>query len=223
MCGRFSLTTNIGAVALRFGVRSYLEEGSHVPRYNIAPAQTVIVVGDDGTRYLTRMRWGLIPSWAKDPAIGNRMINARAETVATRPAFRVALRKRRCLVVADGFYEWQERVRGKQPFYLALRSREPFGFAGLWDTWMSPEGDEIGSCTIITTEANELLRPIHDRMPVILTREAEAIWLDPAIQEPTQLLPLLKPYPAEGMELYPVSTRVNNPAHDGPECMEPLE
>src|SRR5574337_2064866 len=126
MCGRFTLTTSLGAVALRFKVRSGLEEAGHVPRYNIAPTQTVIVIGDDGTRYLTQMRWGLIPSWAKDPAIGNRMINARAETVETKPAFRVALRKRRCLVVADGFYEWQERARGKQPFYLALKSREPY-------------------------------------------------------------------------------------------------
>lgn len=222
MCGRFSLTTNIGAVALRFGVRTSLEDAGDVPRYNIAPTQTVIVVGDDGQRHLTRMRWGLIPSWAKDHAIGNRMINARAETVATRPAFRVALRKRRCLVVADGFYEWQERAGGKQPYHLALKSREPFGFAGLWDTWMSPEGDEIRSCTIITTEANELLRPIHDRMPVILTREAEGLWLDPAIQEPARLLPLLKPYPAEAMEAYQVSPWVNTPSHDTPRCIEPL-
>jgi putative SOS response-associated peptidase YedK len=221
MCGRFTLTTSLGAVALRFGVRTSLEEAGDAPRYNIAPTQTVIVIGDDGQRYLTRMRWGLIPSWAKDPAIGNRMINARAETVATKRAFRAALRKRRCLVVADGFYEWQQRGRGKQPFRIMLRSGEPFGFAGLWENWLSPEGEEIQSCTIITTEANDLLRPIHDRMPVILTREAEVVWLDSAIQEPTQLLPLLKPYPAEGMELYPVSTRVNNPAHDGPECIKP--
>src|SRR5574337_21046 len=222
MCGRFGLKADLSAVVQRFRVlRPSAELAAWTPRYNIAPTQTVIVVGDDGQRYLTQMRWGLIPSWAKDPAIGNRMINARAETVATRPAFRTALRKRRCLVVADGFYEWQERARGKQPFYLALKSREPFGFAGLWDTWMSPESEEIRSCTIITTDANELLLPIHDRMPVILTQEAEAIWLDPAIQEPTQLLPLLKPYPAEGMELYPVSTRVNSPAHDGPECIKP--
>lgn len=223
MCGRFSLTTNIGAVALRFGVRSYLEEAGHVLRYNIAPTQTVIVVGDDGRRYLTQMRWGLIPSWAKDPAIGNRTINARAETVATRPAFRVALRKRRCLVVADGFYEWQERDRGKQPFYLALKSREPFGFTGLWDTWTSPEGEEIRSCTIITTEANELLLPIHNRMPVILTREAETIWLDPAIYEPSMLLQILTPYPAHEMEVYPVRPLVNSTENDSPDCIVPAQ
>lgn len=140
MCGRFTLITSLGAVARRFGVLTDLAEAGHVPRYNIAPTQTVIMVGDDGQRYLTRMRWGLIPSWAKDPAIGNRMINARAETVATKRAFRAALRKRRCLVVADGFYEWQKRDRTKQPFRIVLKSGEPFGFAGLWETWRSPKG-----------------------------------------------------------------------------------
>ena len=221
MCGRFTLTTNLGAIAKRFGVSRFLEEVG--PRYNIAPTQTVIVVNDDGTRHLTQMQWGLIPSWAKDPAIGNRMINARAETVATKPTFRVALRKRRCLIPADGFYEWKPTGRRKQPVYIALKSREPFGFAGLWEVWTSSGGEEIKSCTIITTEANELQKPIHDRMPVILTRESEAVWLDPAIQEPARLLPLLKPYPAEEMEAYPVSARMNNPSHDGPECIEPLE
>lgn len=221
MCGRFTLTTTLGTVALRFKVRTGLEEADFSPRYNIAPTQTVIVVGDDGQRYLTRMRWGLIPSWAKDPAIGNRMINARAETVATKRAFRAALRKRRCLVVADGFYEWQKRDRTKQPFRIVLKSGEPFGFAGLWESWRSPEGEEIKRCTIITVDANELLRPIHDRMPVILTREAEAVWLDPTIQEPASLLPLLTPYPSDEMECFAVDTLVNNPAHETPECIAP--
>ena len=220
MCGRFTLTTNLGAIAKRFGVSRFLEEVG--PRYNIAPTQTVIVVSDDGTRHLTQMRWGLIPSWAKDPAIGNRMINARAETVATKPAFRVALRNRRCLIPADGFYEWTPAGRRKQPVYIALKSRAPFAFAGLWEAWISPEGQEIKSCTIITTEANDLLKPIHDRMPVIVTQEAEAVWLDPTIQDPERLLPLLTPYPSEEMEAYPVSTKVNNPVHDTPECVLPL-
>ena len=220
MCGRFTLTTNLGAIAKRFGVARFLEEVG--PRYNIAPTQTVIVVNDDGTRHLTQMQWGLIPSWAKDPAIGNRMINARGETVATKPAFRVALRKRRCLIPADGFYEWQPVGRRKQPVYITLKTREPFSFAGLWESWTAPDGEEIKSCTIITTEANELLKRIHDRMPVILTREAEAVWLDPAIQDPERLLPLLKPYSSEGMEVYPVSTKVNSPANDGPECIEAM-
>jgi len=223
MCGRFSLTANLTTVAQRFGVPIPTAESAvWIPSYNIPPTKTVVVVGDDGTRYLTEMRWGLIPSWAKDPSIGNRMINARAETVSTKPAFRAALRKRRCLVVADGFYEWQKEGRGKQPFYIALKSREPFGFAGLWETWTSPDGAEIKSCTIITTEANELLRQIHDRMPVILTGEAEAVWLDPTIQEPARLLPLLKPYPAQEMEAYPVSRLVNLPTYDAPECVLPI-
>lgn len=220
MCGRFTLTTNLGANAARFGVARFLEEVG--PRYNIAPTQTVIVVSDDGTRHLTQMQWGLIPSWAKDPTIGNRMINARAETVATKPAFRVALRKRRCLIPADGFYEWQQAGRRKQPVYITFKTREPFSFAGLWDTWTAPDGEAIRTCTIITTEANELLKPIHDRMPVILTREAESVWLDPTLQDPAKLLPLLKSYPAQEMEAYAVSLRVNSPSHDTPECLLPL-
>ncbi|MGH7369454.1 MAG: SOS response-associated peptidase, partial [Candidatus Methylomirabilaceae bacterium] len=192
------------------------------PRYNIAPTQTVIVVNDDGTRHLMQMQWGLIPSWAKDPTIGTRMINARGETVATKPAFRAALRRRRCLIPADGFYEWQPVGRRKQPVYITLKTREPFSFAGLWEIWTSREGKELKTCTIITTEANELLKPIHDRMPVILTKEAESVWLGPTIQDPAILLPLLTPYPAQEMEVHPVSTRVNNPTHDSPECIQPL-
>lgn len=222
MCGRFTRTADLNTIAKRFGVATMADERASPQRYNIAPTQTVIVVGDDGTRSLTEMQWGLIPSWAKDPSIGNRMINARAETLAVKPAFRVALRKRRCLVVADGFYEWQQRGRTKQPFHIVLKSREPFGFAGLWDTWTSPDGKEILTCTIITTEANELLKPIHDRMPVILARDAEALWLDPKTQDPSRLLPLLTPYPAKDMEVYPISTWVNNPTHDNPECIQPL-
>jgi putative SOS response-associated peptidase YedK len=221
MCGRFTLTTNLGAIAKRFGVARFLEEVG--PRYNMAPTQTVIVVSDDGTRHVTEMRWGLIPSWAKDPTIGNRMINARAETVATKPAFRAALRKRRCLIPADGFYEWQPVGRRKQPVYITLKSWEPFSFARLWEAWTSPEGEEVRSCTIITTEANDLLKPIHDRMPVILTREAERVWLDPTIEDPARLLPLLTPYPAEEMEAYPVSLWVNNPLHDSRECIKPVQ
>jgi len=223
MCGRFSLAADPSTIAQRFAVTmSTAESAAWTLHYNIAPTKTVVVVGDDGTRYLTQMRWGLIPSWAKDPAIGNRMINARAETVATKPAFRVALRKHRCLVVADGFYEWQQRGRAKQPFYIVLKSREAFGFAGVWETWTAPDGEEIKTCTIITTEANELLKPIHDRMPVILSLQAEVVWLDPSIQDPEKLLPLLKPYPAEEMEAYPVSRLVNSPQNDFPDIILPI-
>lgn len=149
------------------------------------------------------------------------MINARAETLPVKPAFRVALRKRRCLVVADSFYEWGQRRGAKQPFRIVLKSREAFGFAGLWDAWTSPEGETIRRCTIITTEANELLKPIHDRMPVILAREAEAFWLVPTIQGPAKLLTPLKPYPAKEMEFYPVSRVVNSPQNDSPDIILP--
>jgi putative SOS response-associated peptidase YedK len=220
MCGRFTLTKNLKELAERFSASVSSESTPTAPRYNIAPTQNVIVVSDDGQRHLQQMRWGLIPSWAKDPAIGNRMINARAETLSEKPSFRAALKKRRCIIPADGFYEWQKLGKVKQPVHIVLKSREPFGFAGLWEHWKSPEGEEILTCTIITTEANELLKTVHDRMPVILTREAEGMWLDPKIQEPEQLLPLLKQYPPEAMEHYPVSRQVNSPAVDEPGNIE---
>jgi putative SOS response-associated peptidase YedK len=216
MCGRFTLTADLKSVAERFGAPASDVE-TPVPRYNIAPTQGVIVVNDEGRRQLRQMRWGLIPSWAKEAAIGNKLINARAETLTEKPSFREALKKRRCLIPADGFYEWQKLGKLKQPMRIVLKSREPFGFAGLWDVWENSEGDEIRTCTIITTAANELLREIHTRMPVILTREDEALWLDPKIQDPAVLLPLLKQYPAELMEFYPVSTQVNTATIDQPE------
>jgi len=200
---------------------SQKRKAAFIPRYNIAPTQSVIVVNDTGQRQLVQMRWGLIPSWAKDPAIGNRMINARAETLTVKPAFRVALRKRRCLILADGFYEWQKKEKIKQPMFIRLKSREPFGFAGLWEHWNSPEGEEILTCTIITTEANELLKQVHERMPVILPREKEDEWLDPNA-EPSRLLELLKPYPSDLMEFYEVSRLVNSPANDTPDCIVPV-
>ncbi len=223
MCGRFTLTADLKAVADRFGVPVPPDWATCAPRYNIAPSQNVIVVGGDGKRYMKEMRWGLIPTWAKDPSIGNQMINARAETLAEKPAFRAALKKRRCLIPADGFFEWQKLGKVKQPMRIVLRSHEPFGFAGLWEHWRSPEGKEVLTCTIITTEANELLKQVHDRMPVILTREAEAGWLDPKIQEPEKLLPLLMPYPPEQMEFYPVSRQMNSPSIDEPGNIEPAK
>jgi putative SOS response-associated peptidase YedK len=222
MCGRFTLSTDLKSVAERFGASVADEVAPAAPRYNIAPTQTVIVVSDDGQRHLRQMRWGLIPSWAKDPAIGNRMINARVETIAEKPSFCTALKKRRCIIPADGFFEWQKLGKVKQPMHIVLKSREPFGFAGLWERWTSPDGEEILSCTIITTAANELLRAVHDRMPVILTREAEAVWLDPTIQEPERLLPLLKQFPAELMEYYEVSRQVGSPSVDKPSNIERL-
>ena len=222
MCGRFTLTTELKQIAERFAAPLPPAAPTTKPRWNIAPTQSVIVVNDTGARQLVAMRWGLVPSWATDPSIGNRMINARAETIAEKPAFCVALKKRRCIIPADGFYEWQQTGKLKQPVRIVLKSREPFGFAGLWEQWTSPTGDDLLSCTIITTAANELLKAVHERMPVILSREDEVVWLDPKIQDPETLLPLLKQYPSELMEYYPVSREVNSPANDVPQCIVPI-
>jgi putative SOS response-associated peptidase YedK len=221
MCGRYTLTTDLKQVAKRFDAAAD-EIPAVSPRYNIAPTQNVIVVSDDGKRTIKQMRWGLIPSWAKDPAIGNRMINARSETLAEKPAFRAALKKRRCIIPADGFYEWQKLGKMKQPMRIVLKSGQPFGFAGLWERWQSPEGEEVLSCTIITTAANELLKAVHDRMPVILTRDAEAAWLNPNIQETEKLLALLKQFPSDELEFYPVSREVNSPQIDERRNIEPI-
>ena len=165
------------------------------------------------------MKWGLIPFWAKDPKIGSRMINARAETVAEKPAFRNALKKRRCLVLADGYYEWQKTPVGKRPFRIVMRSGEPFAFAGLWETWKDPEGNVIPSCTIITTAANDFLAPIHNRMPIILPREKEERWLDTGFDDQATLTSVLIPHPGEDMDAYEVSTMVNYARNDGPEVI----
>jgi putative SOS response-associated peptidase YedK len=222
MCGRFTLTADLEEIAQRFSV-SPPPNANYNPRYNIAPTQNVIVVSNTGQRQLTQMRWGLIPSWAKDPSIGNRMINARSESLAEKPSFRTALKKRRCVIPADGFYEWQKLGKVKQPVRIVLKSREPFGFAGLWERWTSPEGHELLTCTIITTAANELLQKVHDRMPVILSREHEEQWLDPGIDDPKKLSGLLVSYPSALMEFYVVSREVNSPSVDKPSNIEPIE
>ena len=220
MCGRFTLTTDFDRLEERFSFHA--ANLSYTPRYNIAPTQPVLTLMKEEGHRVGFLRWGLIPSWAKDAAIGDRMINARAETVAEKPSFRRALQKRRCLVLADGFYEWQKEGKKKTPLYIALKSREPFGFAGLWETWQSPAGETIRSCTIITTTPNTLMESIHNRMPVMLPREAEALWLDRTVEDPQVLLPLLAPYPAKAMEAYAVSPLVNSPRNDTPVCIEPL-
>ena len=223
MCGRFTLSTPAQTLASLFDLTETLELP---PRYNIAPTDAVATVrlpAEDAERELALLRWGLIPPWAKDPAVGSRMINARAETVATSPAFRAAFRQRRCLVPATGFYEWQRLERRKQPFYIRMRDGLPFAFAGLWEHWEGPDGAAIESCTLITTEPSELVRPVHDRMPVILDPKDYELWLDPGVRSPERLQSLLRPYPAEKMLAYPVRPWVNNPAHDDPECIEPLE
>ena len=169
------------------------------------------------------LRWGLVPGWAKDPAIGSRLINARAETAAEKPAFRTALRRRRCLVAADGFYEWQQAGRTKQPYFIHLRDDRPFALAGLWEAWEGADHAWLETCTLLTTEPNDVVRPIHDRMPVILPPQAYSCWLDPAIEDPRQLAPLLVPYPSDQMEAYRVGRLVNSPSHDAPGCIEPAE
>lgn len=167
------------------------------------------------------VQWGLVPSWAKDPKIGNRLINARAESVADKPAFRAAFRRRRCLVPADGYYEWQKRPGGKLPFLIHLPHDRPFAFAGLWEAWRPPGSDEsLYTCTVITTDANERTRPIHDRMPVILNPEHYNLWLDPKLQDASKLQPLLRPLESSELHADPVSTRVNSPRNDDPGCVE---
>ena len=190
--------------------------------YNIAPTQEVLTVVGGETRRAGYMRWGLIPSWAKDSSIGSWMLNARAEMEADRLAFRTALRRRRCLVLADGFYEWQRAGASRRPMRIVMRSGEPFAFAGLWETWRDPEGEVVPSCTIITTEANELLRPIHYRTPVILPREKEGFWLDRDVKDPAALGNVLNPYPTDAMAAYQVSSLVNSFANDGPGVIEPI-
>ena len=222
MCGRFTLGATAATLAAQFDLATV---PTWTPRYNIAPTQEVLVVlqpSPQANREARLHRWGLIPPWAKDPSIGNRMINARAETVATKPAFRRAFKERRCLLLADGLYEWQRQERRKQPFFIRLRDGRPFAFAGLWEHWEGSEGMAIQSCTILTTTSNEVVGRIHDRMPVILNPTDYDRWLDPSIQEPAVLQTLLRPYPADEMMAYPVSTRVNNPANDSPECVELL-
>ena len=222
MCGRFTLSTPTNALADLFDVA---ETFQLPPRYNVAPTNPVAVVrrpDEDAERELALLQWGFIPSWAKEPSVGSRMINARGETAATSPAFRAAFRRRRCLVLSDGFYEWQKLERRKQPFYFRMQDGAPFAFAGLWEHWEGADGSVVQSCTLITGEPNELVRPVHDRMPVILPREHYDLWLDPTVQRVDLLQPLLRPYDADQMVAYPVGRFVNNPANDDPDCIRPL-
>jgi putative SOS response-associated peptidase YedK len=228
VCGRFTLTADPDELRRVFSglnlPQAITDTQNITPRYNIAPTQPVMVIANDGRDRFDHYLWGLIPSWAKDPEIGNRMINARAETLAEKPAFRSAFRRRRCLIPASGFYEWKQEAgrKGKTPMYIKLKSGESFAFAGLWESWNSPDGSNILSCTIITTTPNELMQSIHNRMPVILPPEAYGLWLTPRDLPAAQLQPLLKPYPAEEMTAYPVSTLVNSPVNDVPECIAPV-
>ncbi len=215
MCGRFTLTVDPAQLEDIFPWAVISTNIS--PRYNIAPSQSVAVIPNIKNYRIDLYRWGLIPSWAKEAAIGNRMINARAETINEKPSFRTAIKKRRCLILADGFYEWMPSPENKSkvPYYIRLSSGDVFGFAGLWDLWASPDGP-IKSCTIITTQPNELVAPIHDRMPVIIPREAHMKWLNPNEINPQSISDLLVPFPANQMQAYPVSRAVNDPRIDSP-------
>ena len=221
MCGRYNLIADAQAFIDAFQVINRLPWR---PRYNIAPSQEVPAIRQEAEgRKAVLLRWGLIPHWAKEEKFGYHTINARAETVDTKPAFRSAFRRRRCLIPATGFYEWRQVNRHKQPYNIRLKERELFAFAGLWEHWQSPEGKEIESCTIIVTDANEVLKPIHDRMPVILDPDQYDTWLDPSIRDADALKSLLKPYPAERLEFWPVSRRVGNPANDDPSLIKPVD
>lgn len=222
MCGRFSLYSDFRTIVDRFNVDEVtFSEAEYEARYNVAPSQQVVAVINDGEKNrLGLLRWGLIPPWAKDAKIGYKMINARAETAAEKPSYRNAFKKKRCLVVADSFYEWQRTDDGKQPMLIRMKDGEPFAFAGLWESWKSPEGEMIYSCSILTTEPNELMQSIHDRMPVVLSKEDEQRWVDPDVQDDEVLKAMLKPYDASQMEAYPVSTEVNSPKNNGPELIE---
>lgn len=222
MCGRFTLTVDPGELQDRF--ENYNFPSNFAPRFNVAPSQPILAIPNDGENTADFFTWGLIPMWAKDPAMGNRLINARAETLAEKPSFRGSLKYKRCLILADGFYEWKSTGsrKTKIPYFIHMKDRKPFAFAGLWDTWNSPDGSLIKSCTIITTEPNDLVALVHNRMPAILHPRDYDKWLDPSPQTPENVQPLLQPFPAEAMSAYPVSTRVNKTDHDAPELVVPV-
>jgi putative SOS response-associated peptidase YedK len=222
MCGRYRLSKRKQLIEEHWDA---VGEEDWEPRYNIAPTQPVPVIRQhpkEPTRQLSLMRWGLIPSWAKNASAAARMINARSETASTQPAFRDALQLRRCLIPADGFYEWQKQGTGKQPYCFAVNGGELFAFAGLWERWKNPSGEWIRTCSILTTTPNAVTAAIHDRMPVILDPDSYDLWLDPGMQDTATVSALLKPFAAQAMQRYPVSARINHAANDDEECARPI-
>ncbi len=220
MCGRYSVTVNPSQLAEHFDALPPVEPES--PRYNAAPTQNLPTLLNDGDRHIQLLRWGLIPHWAKDAAQGNRMINVRVESLTEKPTFKNTLQKRRCLVLADGFYEWQKNEHGKTPMRFTLKSGEPFAFAGLWELWNNPEGELVRTFTILTTTPNELVESVHNRMPVILLPENEKTWLSNDA-ETGDWLKVLNPYPADLMKVYAVSPKINSPSNDDPSVIEPAQ
>lgn len=226
MCGRFSLDIPAPSIAEFF---LSLDKGDLAPRYNIAPTQPVLGVlcdpqkPDSRQRIATFMRWGLIPSWAKDASMGARLSNARSETLAEKPSFRAAYKYRRCLIPASGFFEWKTLGKTKQPYYIYGAKGQPLAFAGLWEHWSGPQGEEWMTCTIITTRPNRVMEALHDRMPVILPRSVFELWLDPRCHDPAVLDPLLRPCPDSWLDMHPVARTVGNIRNQGPECIEPVE
>jgi putative SOS response-associated peptidase YedK len=220
MCGRFALT--LDPADLQEAFPEFIFPQQAAPRYNIAPSQPILAIPNDGSGKADFFVWGLIPSWAKDPAIGSRLINARAETLAEKPAFCSAYKYRRCLILANGFYEWQALpgTKTKVPHFIHLKTGAPFAFAGLWEQWQAGNGSEVRSAAIITTEPNPLMAPIHNRMPVILSTHTYTQWLNPTPRFPVDLKSLLVSYPADEMEAYPISTLVNSPGNDRPEILD---
>jgi putative SOS response-associated peptidase YedK len=224
MCGRFALFIDLKTLIEHFALDIADPQDDLTPRYNIAPSQQVMGICRDveGRRRPRWFRWGLIPHWAKDAGMGQRLINARSETVHQKPSFRSALRHRRCLIPANGFFEWQQTPSGKQPWFIRRKDLKPLAFAGLWEHWSGPEGP-IDSCTILTTEANPLIAKLHDRMPVMLSAADYDSWLDVQLQDPDLLQPLFRPSAADELEMHPVSTVVNNPRHEGEGCVVQVE
>jgi putative SOS response-associated peptidase YedK len=222
VCGRFTLSTAPTAIADHFGLD---ETPELVARFNVAPGQSIATIslsGEDRGSILSPRRWGLVPSWAKDEKIGNRLINARAETASEKPSFRAALRRRRCLVPADGFYEWAGTTGSKQPYFIGLEGRAPFAFAGLWERWTDPKGETLESCTLLTTDATEQLSELHDRMPVIVDPVDYRLWMNPDVKEPDLVFPMIHRNLGGALVFYPVSTHVNDVRHDDPRCLEAI-
>ncbi|WHY75161.1 SOS response-associated peptidase [Neobacillus sp. WH10] len=224
MCGRFTLTATFEEIINHFDIQSFLEEELYSPSYNIAPSQSVLAVINDGrVNRMGFLKWGLVPPWAKDLSVGNKMINARAETISEKPSFRNAFKKKRCIVIADSFYEWKRHEdKTKTPMRIKLKSNELFAMAGIWEGWKSPDGKTLYTCSVITTGPNELMKDIHDRMPAILKREDEKIWLDTAISDTTRLKPLLVPFDENEMETYEVSSLVNSPKNNSIELIQKI-